>query len=179
MIQRLLLVLGVVNLAVTIYLLAVFYNSRDEVAYVDSSKLVSGYKGMANARLNYQDRAKIWNANLDTLAKEIQLHVSKYEDKKQSMSLKERETSEKFIDYKRKQFTEYRATLSTQAKEADDKMTADVLKQVNAYLKRYGASRGYKIILAATSYGNLAYADEVLDVTDDVLNGLNAEYTGK
>jgi outer membrane protein len=58
-------------------------------------------------------------------------------------------------------------------------MTSDVVTQVNAYLKKYGESKGYTVILAATEYGNLAYADDDLDITDEVLEGLNKEYSGK
>lgn len=57
-------------------------------------------------------------------------------------------------------------------------MTGDVVTHVNAYLKKYGESKGYKIILAATEYGNLAYAEEGLDITDQVLEGLNKEFAG-
>jgi outer membrane protein len=58
-------------------------------------------------------------------------------------------------------------------------MTGDVLTQINAYLKKYGKAKGYKIVMAATEYGNIAYADEGLDITADVLVGLNKEYAGK
>jgi outer membrane protein len=56
-----------------------------------------------------------------------------------------------------------------------------VLDEINAYLKTYGEARGYTIIFAATEYGNIAYGQQALDVTEEVLAGLNQHYgkTGK
>ncbi|HEY9008587.1 MAG TPA: OmpH family outer membrane protein, partial [Ohtaekwangia sp.] len=83
------------------------------------------------------------------------------------------------IRSKQKQFADYQQAMNTQAQQEDAKMTQEVVTQINAYLKKYGEANGYKIILAATQYGNLAYADEGLDITDEVLAGLNKEYSGK
>jgi outer membrane protein len=74
---------------------------------------------------------------------------------------------------------DYQQAMNTQAQQEDQKMTGEVLTQINAYLKKYGKAHGYKIVMAATEYGNIAYADESLDITADVLKGLNEEYQGK
>jgi outer membrane protein len=47
---------------------------------------------------------------------------------------------------------------------------------VNEYVKRYGEKNGYTIILANTQIGNIAYAEDRIDITDEVLKGLNSEY---
>ena len=74
---------------------------------------------------------------------------------------------------------QYQQAMNSQAQQEDAKMTDAVITQINTYLKKYGEAKGYKIILAATQYGNLAYADSALDITEEVLMGLNKEYTGK
>jgi outer membrane protein len=147
--------------------------------YVDSQKLVNGYQGMLDARKVYQQKATTWKANIDTLANEVQQQIFKYEKESSKMTTKERELSTELIRTKQKQLAEYQQAMNNQAQQEDSKMTTDVLTQVNAYIKKYGEANGYKIILAATEYGNLAYADEALDVTEEVLNGLNQEYAGK
>jgi len=50
------------------------------------------------------------------------------------------------------------------------------LSTVNAYLLRYGKKHRYKVILIAAN-GNIAYADERIDLTDDVVESLNREYS--
>ena len=50
-----------------------------------------------------------------------------------------------------------------------------MLEEVNAYLKQYGKAKGYTFLLGATDSGNLVYAAEGTDVSEDVLVGLNAQ----
>jgi outer membrane protein len=177
--QRFLIIIGILNLLAVISISVILFTRNERVVYVDSAKLLNNYKGMAAARAAYQTKANSWKANVDTLASEVQKLIFTYERESISMTAKERALSQELIRTKQRQFTDYQQAIQTQAQQDDSKMTSDVITQVNAYLKKYGEERGYKVILAATEYGNLAYADEALDITDEVLEGLNAAYAGK
>jgi outer membrane protein len=161
------------------YLIYLQLTHRKDFVYVDSAKLINNYKGMVDARKAYQIKASTWKANIDTLASEVQSQIVKYEKESRAMTAKERELSQELIRAKQKQLSEYQQAIGTQAQQADDTMTKKVLEQVNLYLKKYGKSNGYAIVFAATEYGNIAYAEDFLDVTDTVLEGLNKEYTGQ
>jgi outer membrane protein len=165
--------LGVLALSVFIFL------TPTKLVYVDSAKLVNEYQGMQEARKAYQQKTTTWKANIDTLAKEVQSQIMSYEKESAKLSAKERKLSEELIRVKQKQLMDYQQAMNAQAKQEDEKMTGAVISQVNAYLKKYGKSKGYKIVMAATEYGNIAYADEGLDITDEVLEGLNKEYKGQ
>src|SRR5688572_20969789 len=179
MIQRFLVGLGVLNLIAVIFLFVYLFPSANKIVYIDSAKLLNNYKGMQDARAAYQQKASAWKANVDTLTVEVQRQIMTYEKESPKMTIKERQLSQELIRTKQKQLYDYQQALNTQAQQEDAKMTADVVTQVNAYIKKYGESHGYKIILAATEYGNLAYAHEGLDITDEILYGLNKEYVGK
>jgi len=179
MIQRFLVGIGILNLLAITTLSVIVFTHNEKVVYVDSSKLLNNYKGMQAARAVYQQKANAWKANIDTLASEVQQQISTYEKESPKMTVKERQLSQELIRNKQKQFSDYQQAMNTQAQQEDAKMTSDVVTQINAYLKKYGESKGYKVILAATEYGNLAYADEGLDITNEVLEGLNKEYSGK
>ena len=66
--------------------------------------------------------------------------------------------------------------LKEKFQQEDQELTKKVLDKVNEYIKRYGKKGGYTIILAATQYGNIVYAEEGVDLTEEVLKGLNTEY---
>lgn len=172
------LAVGIVNLSVLIFLAYVVF-FQQKVVYVDSAKLLNDYKGMQAARATYQQKATTWKANIDTLTNEVKQQIFQYEKESPKMTAKERQLSQELIRTKQNQLAQYQNALNTQAQQEDQKMTGEVVSQINAYLKKYGESNGYRIILAATEYGNLAYADETLDITEEVLEGLNKEYTGK
>ncbi|MCZ8023316.1 MAG: OmpH family outer membrane protein [Cyclobacteriaceae bacterium] len=166
----------VLSLAITLYLL---FQKNEKVVYVDSVKLVNGYEGMIAAKKKYQEKTIGWKANLDTLQKEVQLQIMDFEKNISSMTRKEKELSKELLNTKKNQFEQYQQAINLQAQQEDQKMTTEVLTQVNAYLKKFGEKNGYTIIFAATEYGNIAYAKDELNITDEVLKGLNAEYKGQ
>lgn len=164
---------GLVALAVYVF------SIPQKLVYVDSAKLVNEYAGMQDARVAYQKKAVTWKANIDTLNSEVQRQIVSYEKERSKLTAKERQLSEELIRTKQKQLMDYQQAMNTQAKQEDEKMTGEVVLQINAYLKKYGEENGYKIVMAATEYGNIAYADEGLDITQEVLKGLNSEYSGE
>ncbi len=157
----------------------VLTSPRAKLVYVDSEKLVNGYKGMQEARAEYQKKSATWKANIDTLTDEIQQAIAKYEKESPGMSPRERKVTEELIRSRQKQLVDYQAALRSQASQEDEQMSKAVLSEINGYLKRYGQEHGYTIILAATNYGNIAYADDELDITEEVLQGLNQAYSPK
>jgi outer membrane protein len=175
--SRILTILGVINF---VGLLAIggwlFFSGNQHVFYVDSVKLISSYKGMEVARNEYKKKAATWRSNIDTLAAEVQNSIVKYEREMSSMSAKEKKLTEELIRSKHDQLENYQRQLSKQAENEEQQMTRKVLVEINVYLKSYGERNGYTIILAATDYGNIAYANPKFDITDEVLEGLNKEY---
>jgi outer membrane protein len=160
-------------------LLGYWSHQRSPVVYVDANQLINNYKGMQDARKAYQVKAVTWKANIDTLSGEVQKQIMDYERASGRMTTKERELSEELIRAKQKHLMEYQQAMNTQAQQEDAKMTGEVVVQINSYIKKYGQQKGYTIVMAATEYGNIAYADEGLDITEEVLKGLNKEYSGQ
>ena len=83
---------------------------------------------------------------------------------------------EELIQAKQDQFTNYQQVIQEKFQKEDQELSKKVMDKVNDYIKRYGKKEGYKIIHAATQYGNIVYAQDGLDITDEVLKGLNSEY---
>lgn len=54
-----------------------------------------------------------------------------------------------------------------------------VLEYINTYLVEFNADRGYQYILAKQFPGPVLFSDTTLDVTTDVIAGLNAKYNAE
>jgi len=176
--RRIIVIVTFINLFGFLFLGYLSYK-RPTIVYVDSNKLINNYAGMQTARKLYQQKTTAWQANIDTLTMEVNKQILRHEKENGKMTFQERQLSLELIHTKQKQLKEYQQALNTQAKQEDSKLTAEVIAQINAFIKKYGERRGYTIVMAATDYGNIAYADEGLDITDDVLDGLNKEYSGQ
>lgn len=170
-----LLALLIVGLSILYY----FHFSSPSMVYVDSSRIINHYQGMVDARETYQQKSATWKGNIDTLAIEVQKAIKEYEKESLSMTEKEKMLSQELIRSKQQQLAQFQRAIKEKAAQEDSEMTAKVVKQINAYIKRYGDEQGLKIIFAATEYGNIAYAQEGSDITDEIIEGLNKEYNGQ
>jgi outer membrane protein len=151
-------------------------DSQNKYVYVDSQKLVNGYTATQQARRDFEAKAAGWQANLDTLRAEAEKKIKEYEATAPRLSPKERQLMEELIQSKQEQYANYQQVIADKIKQADQELTTNVLSKVNDYIRRYGKRKGYTIIMAATQYGNIIYAEEGADITEEVLKGLNEEY---
>lgn len=154
------------------------FSNSENIAYVDSAKLLSEYKGATIARQAYDNKAGTWKANIDTLNREIQIVVSKYERDVAGMSEKERQLMKQLIQTKQQQLANYQRAVQENANQESSKLMQGVVSDINAFLLKYGKEHHYKLILIANQSGTIAYAEKQLDITADVIKELN-EKDGK
>ena len=167
------------NILLIIGLTGVYYlhfTNQEKIAYVDSTKLLTNYKGMAQAQQAYQQKASVWQANIDSLTQETQVALQKHQQAVAHMSTSEKEKSEALVRTKQQQLINYQQAIQEKATQEDQQMTQTVVAEVNKYLREYGDEQNYKVILVANETGTIAYAQEGMDVTSEVLERLNSKF---
>ncbi len=169
------LLLTLLTLCVVFLLLKPFLFSKSTIAYVDSGKLLTGYKAMVEARAEFDKKQKTWQSNIDSLTQDVQEAIKKYEKTAAMGTPNEKQLSRELIGSKQKQLYDYQNAIKQNAGQEEQRLTQNVLSTVNAYLLRYGKKHGYKMILIAAN-GNIAYADPSVDITDVIVEQLNKEY---
>ena len=95
------------------------------------------------------------------------------------MRKKERQLAQELMKSKQLQLQNYQKAIQQQSAQEDAAATEKVLTSVNTFLKEYGERKNYKIIMGAYSSGNIIYAQEGLDITDEVIDALNKNYSGE
>ena len=163
-------------ISIIFILLQAFVFHHNDIVYVDSAKLMDGYKGMIEARKEYEKKHSAWQANVDTLTKDVQDAIKKYSKDLALGSDKEKQLSKELIQSKQKELYDYQNAVKQNAAQEEDRLNKNVFSTVNAYLIRYGKKNGYKMILIAAN-GNIAYADPSMEITDKIVEDLNKEYS--
>ncbi|MND82181.1 periplasmic chaperone [compost metagenome] len=81
------------------------------------------------------------------------------------------------LQKKQQDLGQLQQSLAGQAAKDEQEETEKLYAKITEYLKKYANEHGYKMVISY-SKGNSAilYADESLDVTNDVVKGLNEEY---
>ncbi|MFY7861072.1 MAG: OmpH family outer membrane protein [Chitinophagales bacterium] len=171
--------LHALSLLLLITLAIYFFQTKERLVYVDSAKLINTYKGMQDARKEFQNKTAVYKANIDTLVKEVKTRISNYEQEKGKMSVRERELTEELLVDKERQLSDYQQAIAKKVQEEDAQLTKRVIEEINIYLRQYGKDNHYTVIFGATEYGNIIYAEDFLDITNKVLEGLNKNYIRK
>ncbi|MGX7666038.1 OmpH family outer membrane protein [Flavobacterium pedocola] len=156
-----------------------FAKSGSELVYVDVNKLIEGYKRTKVAKAEFDKKANVMKGNIDSLVANWQKELKSYEKERTSLSANELKLKQELLSNKQQQINGYQEAIQKQIQEEDKKVTQTVINDINDYVKEFGKRKGYKIIFGASGGGNIMYADESTDLTDEVLKGLNAEYDKK
>ena len=152
-------------------------SSSDQV-YVDVNKLLDGYKRTKIVRAQFEEKAKTLNANVDSLLVDWKNELKIYEKERSKMTKKELQLKQELLSTKQEQINNYQQAIQKQIQEADKKATQTVINDINDYVKDYGKQQGHQIIFGASGSGNIMYANEASDLTQTVLEGLNADFEG-
>ena len=167
-------------LALVIALVALYFSrSSSELVYVDVNKLIEGYSLTKVAKEEFYKKATLMKGNIDSLMNGWQKELQSYEKERASMSAKELKLKQELLQNKQQQINGYQEAIQKQIQEEDKKVTQTVINDINDYVKEYGKKHGYKIIFGASGGGNIMYAQESTDLTQEVLKGLNDSYGGK
>ena len=67
--------------------------------------------------------------------------------------------------------------LSKELADENQKNSLQLRDSINSFLKVYNQKKGYSLIISNTQLDNLLFADKSLDITQEIVDGLNARYT--
>ena len=167
-------------LAITICMVTTFVlDHKPKLAYVDVNKLLQHYDRTKVDREAFEKKTSVMKANVDSLMTDWQDELKSYEKERASMTKKELTLKQELLQHKQQQINNYQRAVQEQIEEEDQKMTQTVVNDINDFVKAYGRKEDHLIIFGAQGNGNIMYAHEGVDLTDEILEGLNKQYHGK
>jgi outer membrane protein len=165
------IILSVLSAAVIALGIVVFTKS-EKVAYIDTGKLLEQSKEMQSLKKQLEKDQAAIKGNVDTLTAEFQNELKKYEKDQARMSAKEKQLSQELLRTKQQQLMQYQQAIQQKIQGDEQKRTQEILTAINAKIKEYGESKGYKLIFA-TAGGNIAYGDKGVDITEEIVKLIN------
>lgn len=150
------------------------YSTRPpKLAYVESARVLEGYKIMRDAKGAYQKQIITWQANLDTLKHTVQGEIDAYNQQRATLPASERHQQEERLAERQRQYLGYKKALADKAAEEEARLTGQAVLQADSLMRIYGKAHGYDIVFAATESGTIVYGREGIDITNDVIKALN------
>lgn len=154
-------------------------SSNMKIAYVEIDSLLTKYnfwndlnevmiQKEENIRTTLNEKAK----KLDADAKEFQ---RKYENN--GFASPERAQQEyQRIQKQQQDLQVLQQKLSDELASENQKNSLQLRDSINSFLKIYNQTKGYDLIISNTGFDNLLYANPAYNITQEIIDGLNARY---
>lgn len=148
-----------------------------EIVYVNSDSLLNNYIYFKEIKNKLEAKGKKTQGDLTAKGQAFQREVAEYQKVAQTLSAEQRQATEQRLARKQQELQAYSQNAGTQVQTEEAAEQQKLYNKVADYLKGYSKSKGYKMVLTYQK-GNsaLLFADSTLDVTKDVLKGLNEEH---
>lgn len=146
------------------------------IAYIQTDSILKHYEFVKVNSKSLEEKGARMQQDLRNRAESLQNEFAAYQRNVNSMTLGQVKATEEDLAKKQQNFQMYQQSLQQQLAMDDGKLQQDLYERLTAYLKKYGEEKQLQVVLKYNIGSDVLYAGKTLDVTQDVITGLNAEY---
>lgn len=148
------------------------------IVYVNTDTLLNNYEYYKDVVKEFENKSFALDNELQRKAQSFQNEVALFQRRVQAGGLSEQQalTQQAALQKKEQDIMMYRENAAGNLQQDQAKKTDELLNKIHEYLKKYNASDRYDMVIGYSKGGGVLYAKEDLDITQDVLKGLNDEY---
>lgn len=153
------------------------FNSKDlKVMYLNSDTVLKYYDYFKVNRDRLESKGKRLDQELKSRAQGLQNEIESYQRNASNLTMGQARTVEEDLGKKRQNLQMYQESLSQEMISDQDRMMKDLYERVTSYLKKYGQERSLQVVLKFDASSDLLFAQDSLDISKDVIKGLNEIY---
>src|SRR5262245_8895013 len=149
------------------------------VAYFDIDSLQEHYAYFKDVSGDMKKKESAMNAELNDLTGKYQRTVRKWQEKGNNITQPEMEAAQREVGLLQQQIQQRKAELEQEMQKLQVDHMSELRKQVEEFLKEYNKSKKYAYILSYEPGFIIYYKDSAYNITDDLIDGLNAQYKDK
>lgn len=148
------------------------------IAYFDMDSINNSFVLIKDVKAELSKEEEKINSTLTNLQKSYNDRITHYQGQSQSMSQVESEKANRDILQLQDRIRSTKQEMEQKYQDLYMRKMQDVKAKVEEYLKEYNKDKGYAYILAYEP-GFIFYRDSALNITSDIITGLNEKYKKK
>lgn len=152
--------------------------SKGDIVYIDLDRILMEYDMANDLRSVVETKAQNIEAEVTRRGKKLENDVKAFQEKvnKGLMTRSVAEVQQQKLMKQEQEFNNYAAQKQAEIQEEQVVMMNQLGDAIKTFLDNYNAEKQYAMILSNSGGAPVITADAALDITDDVLAGLNDEY---
>jgi outer membrane protein len=149
------------------------------IVYVNSDSLLENYVFYKSKKAEFESKEKQIKNHLEAESERLQKDAADYQDRAATMTGGERAKKEEELMVRQQSLMKKKDDLLGAFDEEQSRFNEQLYSKLSEYLKAYNKEKNYTFILGYQKGGGILFANDSLDITREILDGLNKEYQVK
>ena len=150
--------------------------SELKIAYINADSVLKYYEFFKVNKEKLESKGKNLDQDFRNRAQSLQNDINAYQRNVGSMTIGQAKAVEEDLGKKQQNLQLYQRSLEQEIMTDQSKMNEDLYANITAYLKQYGEQKGLQVVLKYDPTSDLLYGGQSIDITKDVITGLNETY---
>lgn len=150
--------------------------SDAKIAFINADSVLQHYEYLKAGKKQLEEKGQKLDQEYRNRAMGLQSEIQNYQRTVNNLTLSQAKALEEDLGRKQQNLKMYEQTLTQQLMEEEQKLNKELYERVTAFLKSYGQEKGLDVVLKYDPTSDLLFAGQALDITSDVITGLNEQY---
>ncbi len=155
-------------------------SSNMKIAFVEIDSLLSKYNFWNDLNEAMIKKEENIRTTLNERAKKLENEAREFDRKLQNNGFATRERAEQEqarLIKQQQDLQNLQQKLGEELAAENQKNSLQLRDSINSFLKGYNQTKGYDLIISNTGFDNLLYGNPAYNITQEIVDGLNARYT--
>ena len=152
---------------------------KGDIVFINLDSLVNQYDMYNDLNTELQSKASTIENELNKQSRAFENDVKSYQDKMQKglLTLSQAQTTEQELAMREQQLRQLAQQRQLEMADETNVMYNKVMDAISTYVSNYNKDKQFALILTTTGATNTVLGgDQALNITEDILKGLNEEY---
>ncbi|QOI98204.1 MAG: OmpH family outer membrane protein [Flammeovirgaceae bacterium] len=146
------------------------------VAYINSDSVLKHYDYIKASAEILEAKKKKVEQDYRNRAESLQGEITAYQRNMNNMTIGQVRTLEEDLARKQQNLQLFEQRITQELVNDQAKLNEELYKRVTAFLKKYGEEKGLQMVFKLDPGSDILYGQGALDITNEVITGLNQEY---
>ncbi len=152
------------------------YDGDYSVVYINSDSVLVKYDYFKEIQGELQGQSQKLENEYKNRAEGLQREVNDFQRTVNSLTIGQAKALEEDLLKKQQNLQVYQQNLSQQLLKEEAKLNKQLYDKITTYLRKYSMENNIDLVVKFNQGSDVLYANDGMDVTNAVIEGLNAEY---
>ncbi len=148
------------------------------IAWVNMDSVLTNYDMYFDIQKELEQKGRKMESDMNVRTRDFEKQMVDFQDKVQKglVTRSQAQNMQQDLAEKEQQLYAFRDELRMKFAEEEQVMLRRIQQSINDFLKEYNKDKGFHVILSSTFGGSMLYGHPAIEITGDVLKGLNENY---